>query len=634
MTMTIDRSEQYKNLSHRVQNLNDFLTHYCTYVQLPQYAVMVSGPWGSGKTWKIRQFQKQLKAENKRCLYISLYGVNNIDGVIDQCYPQLHPVLGNAKVKQSLSLLRSLIKVTFKVNLDDIEINSADLSIPAITASTETVNAVIIFDDLERCSLPLEEVFGIINQFVEHDGNHVIVLANPQHLEATDAKIAFATMMEKVIGRSFRIVPDATDAISAFTAALNPLCRRIVEPHIAMISEIFRRAGYDNLRQLRQALLDFSSLWHCLPNAAHALKPDDRFWKRLLNDVVILSLEWRAEAISTVDLKEIERCSVDPKRRVEYHATNATHGVHRLEIHRMTDGTRWALPASAYMRFFEQGYLSPAYADQAFKCSSLSSVNKLPAWVRFWHWEQLADAEFSTLVESILADVRALRLSSREQLFQIAGTLLYLGNLGMLQEDNVLDIVKNVVDQLHGRRALPDAASRASSDLVGNEIDHVLPYWSENTREFSEFCLHYDNACKQVDATTLVHLIDKWLWEFETDVDLWASRIDGSTRRLPYPHPDPFAKLLINKGVPDLAKIVGVLSHRYLRADALFGDVRTDLIFFSQLPKSAQRYADIQDRTSTDESNARPTISRRYLITIVLPTFDEIADRLDQIQRT
>lgn len=51
---------------------------------------------------------------------------------------------------------------------------------------------IFIFDDLERCECPLKEVFGFLNELVEHENTKVIIIANekeisgiyePQYLE-------------------------------------------------------------------------------------------------------------------------------------------------------------------------------------------------------------------------------------------------------------------------------------------------------------------------------------------------------------------------------------------------------------------------------------------------------------------
>ena len=37
---------------------------------------------------------------------------------------------------------------------------------------------MIVFDDLERCSIDITDLLGYINSFVEHEGVKVVVLAD------------------------------------------------------------------------------------------------------------------------------------------------------------------------------------------------------------------------------------------------------------------------------------------------------------------------------------------------------------------------------------------------------------------------------------------------------------------------
>lgn len=61
----------------------------------------------------------------------------------------------------------------------------------------------IVFDDLERCSINLEDLFGAINKYVEHHGCKVIVIAHDDKLndELTDKK-------EKIFGQVIKVTPD------------------------------------------------------------------------------------------------------------------------------------------------------------------------------------------------------------------------------------------------------------------------------------------------------------------------------------------------------------------------------------------------------------------------------------------
>ena len=43
---------------------------------------------------------------------------------------------------------------------------------------------IFVFDDLERCDCPLNEIFGFLNELVEHENTKVIIIANEKELSS------------------------------------------------------------------------------------------------------------------------------------------------------------------------------------------------------------------------------------------------------------------------------------------------------------------------------------------------------------------------------------------------------------------------------------------------------------------
>lgn len=43
-------------------------------------------------------------------------------------------------------------------------------------------NLILIFDDVERCQIPISEVLGYINYFVEHAKSKVILIGNEEEI--------------------------------------------------------------------------------------------------------------------------------------------------------------------------------------------------------------------------------------------------------------------------------------------------------------------------------------------------------------------------------------------------------------------------------------------------------------------
>src|SRR5690606_4437596 len=144
-----------------------------------QYALLVNGAWGSGKTffWKNR-ITKIADDSDLKPMYVSLNGISNIDKLAQPIFIQLLPKLGETQsdiVKNlttvSKNLANAASKFFFKSDLTDI----------AKGASVKAFNFkkyCICFDDLERCKIPIDELFGYLSDFVEHKHLKCIILAD------------------------------------------------------------------------------------------------------------------------------------------------------------------------------------------------------------------------------------------------------------------------------------------------------------------------------------------------------------------------------------------------------------------------------------------------------------------------
>lgn len=74
----------------------------------------------------------------------------------------------------------------FPLIFDILKNKGIELDINNITEVTENLipikNSILIFDDLERCACPINELLGYINSFVEHENMKVIVVANQKEI--------------------------------------------------------------------------------------------------------------------------------------------------------------------------------------------------------------------------------------------------------------------------------------------------------------------------------------------------------------------------------------------------------------------------------------------------------------------
>ena len=142
--------------------------------------------------------------------------------------------------------------------ISDLSINIGIDSLSKFKSNDSLANSkkLLIFDDLERCDIPMKKLLGYLNFFVEQCNCHLIVIGDEDKIAEGENKKIFGEFKEKTIGREFEI---ATDIHSALDTFVNQTPKNdFVVGHQEQIEKFFAMTECDNLRILRQALWDFS----------------------------------------------------------------------------------------------------------------------------------------------------------------------------------------------------------------------------------------------------------------------------------------------------------------------------------------------------------------------------------------
>lgn len=251
------------------ENIVNFLNGYMMNPD-PQYAVLLKGKWGCGKTHFINHwidaYQKQ-EAEDKvlEPVYVSLYGLSETKQITTAINRVLYPILYGKAAKAGKTFLKFMSAIVLKCdvdwNKDGNSDFSMDLGLDALSifkSEDEKVKRgnLLIFDDLERCDIPMKKLLGYLNFFVEQCNCHLIVIGDEDKIAEGENKKIFGEFKEKTIGREFEI---ATDIHSALDTFVNQTPKNdFVVGHQEQIEKFFAMTECDNLRILRQALWDFA----------------------------------------------------------------------------------------------------------------------------------------------------------------------------------------------------------------------------------------------------------------------------------------------------------------------------------------------------------------------------------------
>ncbi|WP_373700815.1 P-loop NTPase fold protein, partial [Neisseria dentiae] len=179
------------------QNITEFLEYYLNLPQSPEYAVMIDAPWGAGKTYFIRNFLEKYyenkDSKKERFLWVSLYGLSSIEEIEAAIFAQLHPMLSHKGMALTGKLLKEGLKAAINLDLSTIKI-------PDYLKDID--NTVLIFDDVERCSIEMNKLLGYLNHFVENQNHKMILIANEQEIETHSEQ--YKKIKEKLIGKVFK----------------------------------------------------------------------------------------------------------------------------------------------------------------------------------------------------------------------------------------------------------------------------------------------------------------------------------------------------------------------------------------------------------------------------------------------
>ncbi len=266
-------------------HLQDYLNFYCKLTD-PGYAVLVTGAWGTGKTFQV----KNCIPDGER-YYISLFGVQTIEQVHAEVFAAAFPTLNKAgrfveQVSETAKGVGGLVALA----------GAAPTLFTAMFRRDLKPDCVLIFDDLERSRLPMEDVLGAINSYVEQMGFRVIVIAH-------DGKLAegFLAMKEKTFGQVIRVKSQIKHAFNSFLGRiLDQRAKEFVSSYGEVILDTFAQSGEESLRVLRHLIEDLERLFRSLTENHLG---NDAAMRTLVALFVAFDIEVRTGRLNAKDLK-------------------------------------------------------------------------------------------------------------------------------------------------------------------------------------------------------------------------------------------------------------------------------------------------------------------------------------------
>lgn len=271
-----------------MSEISELIKNYLTSEE-SDYAIMIDGQWGSGKTyyWKsnltpmvsMQEFSRKKIQKTEKSnswfvkdqvketteityyepIYVSLFGLNNIDELGRRIFVEINPFWK----KKTGKVLSNIGKLALNKTINFFGINSIDKGeITSIVNSLDiNENKVICLDDLERLSPTLlNELFGFINLFTEHDHLKVIILSDESIIREKFKE--YNKIKEKIIRFTYVYHPDIKQVYSEIIdKSKNSEFQKFMETRADFVCNLFLKANHKNIRTLKFNLELFNEIY-------------------------------------------------------------------------------------------------------------------------------------------------------------------------------------------------------------------------------------------------------------------------------------------------------------------------------------------------------------------------------------
>ena len=436
------------------KHIEEYLDYYFDGKKNFEYAVLLNGAWGSGKTWFVKKYLEKKKDQGKNICYVSLNGISKTSMIDEAIFKSIHPILGSKGAKLAGQILKGTLKATVKIDLDGDgkSDGSASGSVPKIELPDYLKindNFILVFDDLERCELKKEEVLGYINYFVEQDGIKTLIVSNEEEINKENEQ--YSRKKEKLIGAIFSYTEDQHLAIQSILYEIeNGDLRNLLTENFELIKQTFNQVGYKNLRSFKQTVFAFERFYkknYFAPKGDF----DNEIFEKVLKAFLILSLEnkkgrFHKEILNfKPDLKE--EISKKPEEKIA-ESISGFEGNDAQEFKR-----KYQMRLGDYIftqKLWDQILNKNIIADDLINMNLSEAYFRLkedkPIWWKLWHYIDLNDKDFYELVKQAKCSIENYELNDVTAILHTISMLVYLSDQKLIHFS-----IETLIDQARER---------------------------------------------------------------------------------------------------------------------------------------------------------------------------------------
>jgi len=551
-------------------HIDQYLDYYCK-LESPGYALLLTGKWGCGKSHFISQF-REVNTDLK-FIYVSLYGMQNTSQIDDTFFEQLHPWLAHKGMDIAGKVLTSSFRAAaFGFNLygDDKSDGNIQMQIPGDTGFfdllKDTKGHILVFDDLERCCMPMAYVLGYINSFVEHNDRNVILVADEARIPKKKKK-AYTRIKEKLIGQSLEVQVDAESALESFLPLVkNDSCRSFLESNHSFVMDEFKVSEYNNLRTLKKIIQDFEHIYSMLPDKAQA---KEVLIRHILGILMMLSFEIRS---GKLDLDEVGKL-LEPSWLAWAGEENedgrlsklARKYGHLLGNYPVPDQTLW-------QNYLKTGLFDQAALEKSVMESAYLRDENTPDWIQLWHGLDLDDNEYEAVCKSVEKSLTERAYKKSPVIKHVFGLFLWMSQKGIYSDKSEEEIYSEFCGYVETLIADGTIEFVEHERSAWDDSYDGLGYFSIGETRFKDFCLFITKKYDCHIKASYPEQAKKLLSEMKQDAQLFYHRLclsESSEMKyhnipiLTYLLPEDFFHALIEVPADQLRIVGNTFKERY-----------------------------------------------------------------------
>lgn len=515
-----------------------FLKGWANTKSKPHFAVLIEGRWGSGKTHFILSLLEDEYFTNRKSIYLSMFGIADIQSLETSLFyasaskftKTFHKGAGFAgSIFSGALTLGTGGIMRGAVNLNKV----VDAAISQLDQSARNMDeALLVLDDIERCKIPMAELLGVVNRFVEHGDTRVILVANTDDLNDKD----FVAFKEKIVGQSFLLKSDPKNALDSFLLEIEKPCvQKILQQYRFDIIQLYDMSQYHNLRALRQFIWQLANV---IERMQDQYRENDSLVKNLITQFFIFFVEFKLDLsepstlLRPSDLLGKGDIDKDDVRHVSDYSLfeNKEPSPKKLAIGKYEQYIiSTVITVQQWISILSSGVIDTERLNAELALSDeVAGVGSWPSWKKLWYFYKNDFSDGSAETE-FWRDVKDLQSNLSDGTYLEVGEFLHVVGVSLMLADYDL-IEKSVADTVVDLKAYIDTyiVQNLTYERYRDVINRYgllfssdgLDYIRRDEADFKNVKNHLDQKLEQWHQEWLIGKAGEQLLSYLNDDDM------------------------------------------------------------------------------------------------------------------